>query len=1322
MMENENKEESDSDEEILFGFDTTTFENDGTTTADKELNGIKEASGSSISGLVFVNASNNYNNYHAPSPKRQKSESQSDDDIQPQPMDIGVNVNLAVSPIVSTTPKSPRVLSTFQNNYFDIVSFGASPLKIEHMLIDDIDEKLLESLEYIQNSMPDLHKLYWNTVWSQIVQSQKQVKCVNYRATQNSIKNVMNKGGCKILQFMGICCNPMEIESDNDSKIYKHLITEEMFNCNISKDYILLESDNNIINGKWYDINQLKQLFNSNYNDIVIVLSPNYKKMVNIFSKLGYKYICGIKTFNENVNKHNRDKNANKIQTFLTHFYSAILDGECIDRAFELALTVCNKDISVEADILKKLVSSESIMSELNKKTIERHQTIGPNNRFMLHIADNYDERYVVFHENNYGDAIDMGQLTMYSSCYHLQYEMPFIGRSRELIELYNAIIKYQIISCIGSKNYGRRSVIIKLMNYLQQHRYFTHGIMIVDCENKQLNNFSFDDIMEHRLAEQFTNVNGYAFNDILDDINAQIPNVSICIVILNVDAWRNKFQDPREWIKSYALKMPQTCKCIYTDDSDNIMKSFKKLPLTDINSNNSERMYSPSNKSKSNSNSSKNVYKKYIKTMQKFFTNSTFTATNISKLSNSKLSELFMNTLANSNVEFEIKHIENHSGLQTKFAGCARFVKRAAAWVSKLQTTENNNELTLDSIHDKLPYEWYNDSIECPETQMIVHHSKSISPWINPKFEKYLTPNDLLQQNSILLNSNSHPQLQLDPQLQLYDDDDDNKIDDTIATIRNATDISELINLLKPKHLEHIRELLLLDYKEIQSPLDIKIRLSSRNSLGYNINSNYNRHSFRSSFKSTASFQLTPPSVPPPEIRAGRHDTPFPTNIPFQTSMAYQSSHQYQTSITMIPMARSAISINYPSLKSVDTDDYRKMFENTTPVVEDQDDDDEIIIKTNSNVSNISHSINSLAVPTIRSDKSLLPSLPALDNVNIMCGILQYGKTIEHTKNSQTILPLLGTIQSHEENKASTTYERLSIGLNIELEDNKLFSKQKKRNNKRKQPNISVTNISVPKLPGLGVSNSRKSNKHMLNESVSHIDIEAIAIEENQDIKYNDIILNEKIKQLWKKISKNNRNITQLHNLQNDFEKKFQEITKLKTKMVKLHLLNKYYLQSFEIKECKELNNELSINISQFESFWNWLESLCYLIVKFKRMYKINDSRNRHHSQEQEFGMLIGKIEARNILLKQENKSKNGAFILYIDKTEQLNVLYRNSRYDKNNELKEYIIKYDKNRQHYTVNNTKDDPITFIKRTTNLKWFYSSKRKRLINKKSLFK
>ena len=426
--------------------------------------------------------------------------------------------------------KLKRFLSELKPPEYDIVLMESAPLRIYG--IDNLKDLKRESLEYLHCALLDQDKLY-EKIWQTLLRNAFQVRCCNLNGNISNVKKLDNDGGCHIFQFVGHCCNPVQVALNVE---YYRDVNEKQYELNkyyrdltkhikspLNEDYILMECDRGdkkqIIDGEWIPISELRKHFHANLNDIVIVMSPNHEKMAQIFKDMGYSYIVGIKTFDQS---NNNTSNNWQILDFLHHFYSAILNQECLQRAFELAKTATKasfldtqsqkeqKKLVRKVEKLQGMALSESKSEFNDEKDNNDHPT---DLNFILWSQENTiqpdPDRFVAFRSLPRGEPIDkLGSMlkhTKYNTNWNNIILKPFIGRSNEVIQLYESLIEHKMIMVGGRENDGRKSIIKRLISWLYEHNYFDDGLFVLDCKSELMHKkpwWKFKDIICFKLSQ----------------------------------------------------------------------------------------------------------------------------------------------------------------------------------------------------------------------------------------------------------------------------------------------------------------------------------------------------------------------------------------------------------------------------------------------------------------------------------------------------------------------------------------------------------------------------------------------------------------------------------------------------------------------------------------------------------------------------------------------------------------------------------------------------------------------------------------------------
>eukprot|EP01084_Bolivina_argentea_P307758 531996_1 len=129
------------------------------------------------------------------------------------------------------TVSTPKRVSYFRPNTFDICLVTSSPLCV---CADDTMDAHSESMEYIQHSLPNRAEMDL-CIRQSLVDSKCGIRYAHFNGTRSSLECITSSGGCKILQFVGYCCNPVR-----DSALYPELCSS--IDSARDVDYILLET------------------------------------------------------------------------------------------------------------------------------------------------------------------------------------------------------------------------------------------------------------------------------------------------------------------------------------------------------------------------------------------------------------------------------------------------------------------------------------------------------------------------------------------------------------------------------------------------------------------------------------------------------------------------------------------------------------------------------------------------------------------------------------------------------------------------------------------------------------------------------------------------------------------------------------------------------------------------------------------------------------------------------------------------------------------------------------------------------------------------
>ena len=203
---------------------------------------------------------------------------------------------------------------------------------------------------------------------------------------------------------------------------------------------------NNIGEGEYVTENEFELLFNNNNNDkfcdIVVAISPQHKRLSQLFIELGFEYVIGVQPFTSNDKFDTTDTS-----TFLRCFYRSLIKGEPLNRAFTLAKCV--------------------LTSSLNKYVLySKWDKIIPYIIFPLLQNTTDDEK----------DDTDTALST------NINIVRPFVGRAKEVNKLLH-ILQAQQVAVVHGRNLDGRSSIAKMtVHYLKQRNHFEGGCFLIDC------------------------------------------------------------------------------------------------------------------------------------------------------------------------------------------------------------------------------------------------------------------------------------------------------------------------------------------------------------------------------------------------------------------------------------------------------------------------------------------------------------------------------------------------------------------------------------------------------------------------------------------------------------------------------------------------------------------------------------------------------------------------------------------------------------------------------------------------------------------------
>ena len=339
-----------------------------------------------------------------------------------------------------------------------------------------------------------------------LVRNNITMRYTHFTATANALYNFHRFGGCKILQFVGFCCNPMR-DKGKFPELCKSL------QCNgydEDKDYVLLETevgdadeDNNICcfgKGIWYTVNDLRSMNLSAEQtqiDTIIAMSPQHQRMVDVFRQLGYQYVIGVES-PKNTLKFSTTETA----AFLEQFYAALLEQRSVSRAFYL-----------------------SLQAALSTRGGNVRGGLDHDPKYLLTIDEALrDARFIVFDDDQLqiGEIIDKSQHEKLPKTNLTEPVRPFIGRTAYVIKLLKYLIEHRILNVTGKELVGRASVVKSTTRYLLQMGFFRGGCFVIDCnisrkyqqKNKSFNEYVYDVLkfcgVNFKISDPYAAVNNH--------------------------------------------------------------------------------------------------------------------------------------------------------------------------------------------------------------------------------------------------------------------------------------------------------------------------------------------------------------------------------------------------------------------------------------------------------------------------------------------------------------------------------------------------------------------------------------------------------------------------------------------------------------------------------------------------------------------------------------------------------------------------------------------------------------------------------------------
>eukprot|EP01083_Nonionella_stella_P225611 801896_1 len=373
--------------------------------------------------------------------------------FKPPEFDICLLISAPLTIKIRKKPQSSHNRSVRMSRAFGAPSVRSSA----------IDREVL--LEYIRNSLPDRLELQ-QTVRQTLVRRNIRMRYAHFTSTIESIQQLSTFGGCKVLQYVGYCCNPKR-----DMEKYPILCKALRDNHTTVEDadYILLETevghegaDDGISafgKGVWYKASDLYEMLNANKTqiDCIIAVSPQHERLIEIFKTLGYSYIIGVEAPDCSSTFSTTETSA-----FLRHLYAALLEQRSVSRAYYLSLQAA-------------LTSRGSVRggNETDPK-------------YILEINEAHlDERFIIFDKTDlkYGEINDKSQHEKLPRTNLREPVRPFIGRTQYVIHLLKKLTETQIVNVTGKELIGRASVVKSITRYLLQMGFFRGGCFVIDCK-----------------------------------------------------------------------------------------------------------------------------------------------------------------------------------------------------------------------------------------------------------------------------------------------------------------------------------------------------------------------------------------------------------------------------------------------------------------------------------------------------------------------------------------------------------------------------------------------------------------------------------------------------------------------------------------------------------------------------------------------------------------------------------------------------------------------------------------------------------------------
>ena len=322
--------------------------------------------------------------------------------------------------------------------------------------------------EYIRSSLPDRLELQ-QTVRQTLVRHNIRMRYAHFTATCESLHSLATTfGGCKVLQFVGYCCNPRRDEQRWPALVQSLVEGNYTADC----DYVLLEtevgtdsevdSDNICCFGKgvWYTVDSLAAMLSAEQTQIecVIAMSPQHERLSAVFKALGYDYVVGVEAPNNGDPFYSTETSA-----FLDQFYAALLESRSVSRAYYLSL--------------------QAALSTRGGGGGTDHDP-----KYLLSLADTLlNRKFIVFDPEDiarrFGEIDDKSQHEKLPKTNLREPVRPFLGRSRYVLDLLKKLTSTSIVNVTGCKLIGRASAVKWTTRYLLQMGFFRGGCFVVDCK-----------------------------------------------------------------------------------------------------------------------------------------------------------------------------------------------------------------------------------------------------------------------------------------------------------------------------------------------------------------------------------------------------------------------------------------------------------------------------------------------------------------------------------------------------------------------------------------------------------------------------------------------------------------------------------------------------------------------------------------------------------------------------------------------------------------------------------------------------------------------